>query len=278
MAGPTSDQLTAAYMARSTQIRDRVLTFARTSWGASAALRDADVDRLVARIVPIVQGGQLQLANVTNAYIRGLAEIEGLRTGVASIDRDQVIGYRGVPAAEVYRRPAVTTYTALADGKPFQAAQAAGLHRLASIITTDLQQARTRQARAGYELAGFDYTVRVLSGAENCALCVIASTQRYHAGNLMPIHPGCDCGQRGARAGRDPGQVLDQSTLDMAYQQIDAKLTSGETSPELGQKRTATGKQLSDLTDLIITREHGELGPTLTWRQDHFTGPDALAA
>lgn len=274
----TSDQLTAAYMARSSQIRDRVLTFATALWGASTSLRDADVDRLVARLVPVVQGGQMQVANLTNAYIQRIAELEGLKVAVAPIDRDQVIGYRGVPAADVYRRPAVDTYTALAAGKPFTDARNEGMHRLASIVTTDVQQARTRQARAGYEFAGFDYTVRVLSGAENCALCVIASTQRYNAGSLMPIHPGCDCGERGVRAGRDPGQVIDQDLLDAAYQQIDVKLASGDPSPELGEKRTAAGKPISDLTDLIITREHGELGPTLTWRQDSFTGPDALAA
>jgi hypothetical protein len=265
-------------MARSSQVRDRVLTFATALWGSSASLRDADVDRLVARLVPVVEGGQLQVANLTNAYIQRVAELEGLKAAVADVDRDQVIGYRGVPAADVYRRPAVATYSALATGKSFSDAREEGLHRLASIVSTDLQQARTRQARAGYAVAGFDYAVRVLSGAENCALCVIASTQRYNAGSLMPIHPGCDCGERGVRAGRDPGQVIDQKLLDAAYAQIDVKLAGGEPSPELGQKRTAAGKPLSDLTDLIITREHGELGPTLTWRQDHFTGPDALAA
>lgn len=280
MAGPTSDQITAAYMARSTQIRERVLAYATATWGASPSLRDADVDRLVARLVPIVQGGQLQAANLTNAYIQRLAEIEGIKAAAAAIDRDQVIGYRGVAAAEVYRRPAIATYTALADGKAFPDARAEGLQRLTSIISTDIQQARTRQARAGHEAAGFDYTVRVLSGAENCALCVIASTQRYRNAELMPTHPGCDCGQRGVRAGRDPGQVIDPGLLEVAHTQIEAKLGYTDRSArDLGRAKTdSRGRPISDFTDLIITREHGELGPTLTWRQDHFTGPDALAA
>lgn len=276
MAELTPDRLTAAYMAQVAAIRDRVLSYAVAMWGSSASLRDADVDRLVARIVPVVQGGQVQVAGLTNAYVAQLAKLEGIAAVLAPVDRATVVEYRGVPAEEVYRRPAVTTYTALKDGKPFSAAREEGVQRLKSLVTTDVQQARNRQAREAYSASGFDYTVRTLSGSENCALCVIASTQRYHTAGLMPIHPGCDCGERGVRAGRDPGQVIDQRLLDLTYEQVDAKLSSGDPSPDLGTKKTSTGKPISDLTELIVTRQHGELGATLAWRQDSFTGPADL--
>ncbi|MCC2031823.1 hypothetical protein [Microbacterium allomyrinae] len=260
-------------MQRSTEIRKRVRAFAAALWGASASLRDADVDRLVARIIPVVQGGQLQVANITNAYIQRLAELEGVTATATAVNRDQVVGYRGVPAADVYRRPAVATYAALAAGKPFEKARAEGLHRLESIVTTDIQQARTRQARAGYEQTGFDYTLRVLSGAENCALCVIASTQRYHLSDLQPMHPGCDCGERGVKAGRDPGQVIDADLLELTHTQIESKLgyTDRNARDLLRGKTDSRGRPISDFTELIVTREHGELGPTLTWRSDQFT-------
>lgn len=275
MATLTPDTLTAAYMAQVQTIRDRVLAYALLVWDSATSLRDADVDRIVARIVPAVRGGQLQVANVTNAYVARIAALEGVTFSPAPV-RDEIIDYRGVPADEVYRRPAVAVYTALGVGAAFSAARATGRSRLGAIVGADMQQSRNRQARAAYSRTGFDYTVRVLSGAENCALCVIASTQRYNTSDLQPIHPGCDCGERGVRAGHDPGQVIDQDLLDQAYEQIDAKLTSGDPTPALGEKRSAKGKPLSDLTDLIITREHGEYGPVLTWRQDRFTGPDAL--
>lgn len=276
MAELTSDLLTAAYMAQVAAIRDRVLAYAVAMWGSATSLRDADVERLVARIVPVVQGGQIQVAGLTNAYVGQLAKLEGVSAVVAPVDRSSIVEYRGVPADEVYRRPAVATYTALRDGKPFSVARDEGLGRLKSLVTTDVQQARNRQARAAYSGTGFDYTVRTLSGSENCALCVIASTQRYHAAGLMPIHPGCDCGERGVRSGRDPGQVIDQRLLDLTHEQVNAKLASGAPSPDLGKKLTSAGKPISDLTDMIATREHGELGATLTWRQDHFTGPDDI--
>lgn len=276
MAELTSDNLTGAYMAQVAAIRERVVVFARTLWEATAQLRDADVDRLVARLVPVVQGGQVQVANITSAYVRRLAELEGIVPVAVPVDRATIVGYRGVPPEDVYRRPAVTAYTALSQGKSFQDARAEGLARLVSIVSSDVQQARNRQARAAYSSSGFEYTVRTLSGSENCALCVIASTQRYHVSGLMPIHPGCDCGERGVKAGRDPGQVIDAGLLEAAHAQIESKVGVTERrARDLGHgKFDATG--FSDFTDLIITHEHGELGPTLTWRQDNFTGPDDL--
>uniref|UniRef100_UPI001D0D1143 hypothetical protein n=1 Tax=Klebsiella pneumoniae TaxID=573 RepID=UPI001D0D1143 len=58
---------------------------------------------------------------------------------------------------------------------------------------TDLQLAKTHQARSSFNRSGVQFYRRVLTGNENCALCVIASTMRYRKNSLMPIHPGCDC-------------------------------------------------------------------------------------
>ncbi len=275
MAELTPDTLTDAYMRQSTELRDRVLAFAVTLWAGAASLRDADVDRLVERLLPVMRGGMMQTARLTNAYVQRLAALAGVEVSPVDVS-EELVDYRGTPQDTVYRRPAVAVYTALSKGQAFRVAKDTGLARLRSIVTTDMQQARNRQARDAYTATGFDYTVRTLSGAENCALCVIASTQRYQLSELQPIHPGCDCGERGVTAGSDPGQVLDQDLLDEAYRLIDQKLASGDPSPELGEKRTKRGKKLSDLTDLIVAREHGELGPTLTWRDQAFTSKSDL--
>lgn len=268
----TPERLTNAYMAQVTSVRDRVVAFASAMWAGSPALRDADIDRLVARIVPAVRAGQGQAATITNAYVERLAGLNGVPADRVPIDTAAVIDYRGVPAEEVYRRPAVATYTALREGKSFDAAREEGLNRLISIVATDIQQTRNRQARAAYSGSGFDYTIRVLSGAENCALCVIASTQRYLAKDLQPMHPGCDCGQRGIRASQDPGQIIAPELLELTHAAIEAKLGATDRGARL-----LTGENpISDFLDLIVTREHGELGPTLTWRSDRFTGPRDL--
>ena len=280
MATLTPDILTGAYMAQVTSVRDRVLAYAELMWEGSDSLRDADVERLVSRIVPVVHGGQVQVANITNAYITRLAVMEGVIAEAAQVDTETVIDYRGVPVNEVYRRPAVTTYVALSEGKPFDAAKAAGLSRLKSIVSTDIQQSRNSQARAAYSSSGFTYTERFLSGAENCALCVIASTQRYLAKDLQPIHPGCDCGQRGVKSNRDPGQIIKPELLELTHTEINARLSRGDRGArDLGLGKTdSRGRPISDFTDLIVTRQHGELGPTLAWRDEKFTSAQDIAA
>lgn len=279
MAALTPDALTAAYMRQNAGIRSRTLAYAAAVWDGSRELRDEDVDRLIGRIAPAVQGGQMQSATLANAFVQRLATLEGQRVGtMPGIDRDRVIGYRGVPAAEVYRRPAIAAYSALADGKSFVDARAAGRKRLLSIASSDLQQARSRQSRDAYAATGFEYTVRVLSGNENCALCVIAATQRYRAGELQPLHPGCDCGERGVRASHDPGIAVDREMVEETHSAIWEQLGRFDRSAvDLGRGKTdAKGRRISDFTDLIVTHEHGELGPTLSWRQDRFTGPSDL--
>lgn len=232
-----SPELVRAYESRSQAVRDRVLEFALAAWGASSAYRDEDVARLVRQIVPVVQAGQLQLAALTDAYIGRVASEAGVAWS-PSVDRS-VTGYRGVPAPEVYRRPAVTVYTALSEGVAYLDAVERGSGRLRSLVVTDLQQARNRQASASVSKSGFQYYRRVLTGKEDCDLCVLASGNRYSKADLMPIHPGCDCGV-------EPLVEFDPEPVDGA--------------------------------ETVTVNMHGELGPTLGWAADDFTGAEDIPA
>ena len=247
-------------------------------WDASPAYRDADIDRLISQIMPQVQAGQLATATLTNAYIGQAAALTGTPWG-ATVDRDAILGYRGVDSRDVYRRGAVTLYTALSNGSTFDAAVAYGLDRMVSIVATELQQAKNRQAQRSLEDSGFYGYRRVISGLENCALCVIASTQRYKKDTLMPIHPGCDCGVEPVR-GDGPGTVLDPNLLESTHRLIDQKLGGTDRGARdlVLDKVSSAGKPISDFTDLIVVNNHGELGPTLAWRSDRFTSAADIAA
>ncbi|MCS5487381.1 hypothetical protein NY588_09605 [Curtobacterium flaccumfaciens pv. beticola] len=280
MATATLDQLTAAHQATAAQIRDRTLAVTAARWDASPAYRDADIDRLIAQILPQVQAGQLATATLTNAYIGQAARIAGMELVPATVNRDAILGYRGVNSYDVYRRGAVTLYTALSNGSPFSLAVSYGLDRMLDIVATELQQAKNRQAQRALEQSGFYGYRRVLSGLENCALCAIASTQRYSKSELMPIHPGCDCGVQPVREADGPATILDPYLLERTHSLIDQKLGGTDRGArDLGlDKRSSAGKPLSDFTDLIVVNEHGELGPTLGWRSDKFTSAADIAA
>lgn len=274
------EQYVVGYQDAVAQVRESVVTFARAAWLAQGSYRDGDVDRLVGLIVPRVQAGQVKVANLTAAYIAAVASLrDGKVVDPTPVDADEVTTGRGVPAAEVYRRPAVETYTALSAGVPFAEAVGRAVTRLESLASTDLQMARVRQARSSYRAAGRRRFRRTLTGNENCALCAVASTQRYWVEDLLPIHPGCDCGVSEILSDEPDRQVIDRALLDEVQRRAgEFAGTNDLGARDLGLgKRTASGRNLSDYTDLIITRNHGEYGPTLSWRADKFTRAADLA-
>lgn len=275
----TLDELTAAHQATTTKIRDRTLAVTAARWNASPAYRDADIDRLIAQIMPQVQAGQLATATLTNAYVGQAAKLAGTESS-ATVDRAAILDYRGTAQSEVYRRGAVTLYTALSGGSPFDAAVAYGLDRMLTLASTELQQAKNRQAQRAIEASGFYGYRRVLTGLENCALCAIASTQKYSKSELMPIHPGCDCGVQPVKEADEHATILDPDLLERTHALIDQKLGGTDRGArDLGlDKRSSADKPLSDFTDLVVVNQHGELGPTLAWRSDKFTSAADIAA
>lgn len=278
MATPTDLQLILGHQRATRQVRDRIENYVRTIWTNLGSYRDQDIDRMVRMVVPMVEAGQLQIANLTDSYLSRLAGTTG-----RGADGDPVTGgavRTGTVPDEVYRRPAVQTYTALSQGSTFEQAVGLGLQRIVSLAVTDLQLAKRAQEQVTMTNFGFEYYRRVLTGLENCAKCAIASTQRYRVGDLKPIHPGCDCDVAPEVAGSDPGQVLNGRLLESLHDQIYTEIGQRDRGAlDLGLGKTdSQGRPLSDFTELVVVHQHGEYGPTLAWRGDHFTGPDDLAA
>lgn len=262
-----------SYQQAVAQIRDRLLMVADRLWFNMGSYRDSDIDRLVSLIVPHVQAGQIQIANLTEAYFQAV----GARAGV---DVQYVTGGRGVPVDDVYRRPATTLYTALSQDVPMALAVTEGANRLGSLIATDMQMAKVRQSQRSLQSAGITAFIRVLTGSENCALCVIASTQRYRVSDLSPIHPGCDCSVDTLPPGFDPEeQVVNAELLELTHATIEQKLGGSDRGARnLGLGKTVSDTPVSDYTDLIVTRTHGEYGPTLSWRDETFTSKAQIDA
>lgn len=265
MSEATQAALDSRYTSVTVALRQRLVALAAQLFGSRGAYRDEDADAFVEQILPTVLGAQQQMGSLTDAYLSALtADMFGGTAAARGVQIPEAI--RGVPPEEVYRRPYVTVWTALSQGKSMSEAVRQGQNRLTSITGTDLQLARTeatRQVLSGDSRVQF-YR-RVLRGSYNCAMCVIASTQRYRKDRLMPIHPGCDCGTRPLPAGRDPGQVIEPDLLEAAHDAV-AK----------GTGKTDRGGRLPDYRDIIIDRQHGELGPLMALRRNDFTGPSDI--
>lgn len=235
------------------------LRLALQMWDNLGSYRDADMQRLIQWLMPRVQAGQTQIAHLTAAYMAAMLAEQGVAAETAVVDPLLILAARGVPFEEVYARPAVQLYSALAKGLPFDEALAMGRNRLQSLVSTDMQMAKVRQSRESLRRSDAKFYRRVLNGPQNCAKCIITSTQRYRKRDLLPIHPGCDCTVAPIRAS-DPPLVLDEALLQATHEQVSAFAGI--------ENRSAEG-----YLDLIVTHEHGEIGPVMAWRNQNFTGP-----
>ena len=251
----SSPRLDAAYVAQVKAVRARVEGFALARFAAGEH-RDADMVEFVAKVVPVVLAARRQVSALTDAY---LARVLGIRS-LGPIDTDAL---RGVDAREVYARPYKTVWTKLSEGLTYDAAVSAGTARLVDLALADLQMAKRNTAQVVMSSAGVEHYRRTLTGNVNCGLCYVASTQTYNVADLLPIHPGCDCGV----APLPSGERAPTELLSATHEAIEDRLGVSD-----------SGARAPDYRKQLIVREHGELGPVLAVRGQHFAGRSVMDA
>lgn len=258
---------TAAYLTATATLRTRLLAYVAAVYAAQGDYRDAAAAAFVASVVPAVQAAQQTMASLTSAYLAHLiSSASGGSAAPAGIPLEAVSRLRGIDAAEVYRRPYVQVWTDLSHGKPFDAAVVAGERRATNLAVTDLQLAKTHSAREVFSrnspAAVIGYRRELGGDPHHCALCLLTSSRIYHKAELMPIHPGCSCSPMPVFAGERVPE-LDPATVHDAIR------------TQLGDKYVnASG---GNYRDIVVTHDHGELGPVLAVRGQQFTGPPDVA-
>lgn len=262
-------QLTNSYQQLSNKILKAAGTVARQSFVNLGSWRDPDIDRYLKAIEVPLAGAKRQAANLQLAYYRESAKQAGQKFVAPKLTTSDLVTSalrNGADTRTVYTRPFVELRTALSKGRTVSESIEAGAVRAESLATTEIELARRSAglfAREGNTNI-FGY-LRVLSGLENCALCSVASTQRYSRGDLLPIHPGCDCGEEPIYGNSDPEEFIEDQLLDGTSEPLDSRFGAFD-----------DGDEPSDYTKDIIVREHGELGPVLTIRGQSFTGPSDI--
>jgi len=230
-----------------------------------------DAQRFAASAVPMVEGAQAALAGLTSNYVASVAS-EALRRPVAPppIPQTARARLRLKEPAEVYQRPFVEAYTALRDGDQLDKALGKARLRLREVAEGDMQLAYTHSAQAAMQ--GLPQQQRptgwrrVLTGAENCAMCTIAATQRYHVADLSPLHPGCDC-----QVMPIYGPIHDRVIEPQLLEQVHAAVKDLTGTVDRGGRAVDYRHIMTQ-----IVHHHGELGAVLARPGDHFTGPLAI--
>ncbi len=232
-------------------------------WFGLPEYRDQNLDEWMGVALPIIQAGQETSALATSSYL----EIQLAALGISeslNFDLEAVTGAalrNGTPPEVVYSRPFKVVWDALSKGHSIEEAIEMGANRLRQLIETDIQLSHTHASRsilsARKDVTGFR---RVPTGAFTCALCLIASTQRYNKLELMPIHPGCDCRVAPIISESDPGQILDPNLLEDIHSRVEEMFGFSDRS----------GRAI-DYRKLLVVENHGEFGPTLAKAGQKFT-------
>jgi hypothetical protein len=230
--------------------------------------RDENIATFVDQMNRLLTASKQQAAKLAVAYYQEISKLEGKPFIAPVITPDELTTEtlrNGANMEQVYTRPFVEMRTALANGSTMSVALERGAFRAQDLASTEIQLARRG---AGMSSRGRNKNIvgymRVLSGSENCALCFVASTQRYHKKNLLPIHPGCDCGEMPIYGTTNVGQVINQQRLDATHEAIADRFGVSD-----------RGARAIDYSKIQV-REHGELGPVLTVEGQHFTGPNDI--
>lgn len=260
----------AAYGRTTAKIRTATTRNVESIWKSLTSFYDPDIARFVKAAVPQVIAGQTHIASSTGAALNRIVTIQSPKAKPVVVPIKAVTGAAvrgGTPPATVYGRVGPTVWTALSNGASLDDAADAGWLRASVMLATDLQLALTNSAQfvtsQSNEVTGYR---RVLSGDASCALCVIASTQRYHDGDLMPIHDRCSCTVEpivGDTTADEHHGIIDEGTLNAVRDDIQARLGTDSSDA-------------ADLKHLVIVHDHGEIGPVLAVRGQTFTGPDDI--
>lgn len=176
------------------------------------------------------------------------------------------------------------------EGARREKAVEAGQRRSRTTALTDLQLATTHAARdvlsVNQDVVGYR---RVLTGAENCGMCIVAATRLYHTRNLMPMHPACDCVVAPVMKGEDPGRtinnrMLGDNAVPVAMNKNGVPVFDADQTLDLGDLledahraveerfgRSFRDAKGIDYRKVITVRQHGETGPMLTVARHRFT-------
>lgn len=216
------------------------------------------VGDLVKLMAKMLVAYEVQAARNADSYMsRALSIIHGKRVPPAGVRKTE-LGRRGVSREETLERVAASYRFQQAEqekvfdqGKLLASPREAASERLSRIVDTNLQLANRNQLQMTMQESGLATGWRRIPHPElahegTCGLCLAAADRVYRVDHLMPIHPGCHCGQLPIVGARDPGHALNERDFQTIY-----SATGGSAAGE----------------DLRKTRfrvdDHGEIGPVI---------------
>lgn len=237
---------TRAYQTALKQTREAVRQQLEQHYRAMPSLRDDEAKGFVQHAVRIVQAGQARAVALTAAH---MSERVGL-TQPVSLNTQALIAEirKGVAAEDVYMRPIISARAAI-DRDGFAQAFEKGLARLLSTGDMDVAMS-ARDASVAFGADDSTGTIGWVRVAEPscCDFCQEIDGARIFVEDPAPLHNNCGC-------------TVDPITRDSNTQPTGFR----EREPEW--VTIDDGAKFGD----VEIRQHGEMGPLITDKNDNFT-------
>lgn len=226
---------TLAHIEGERRLREAVRATLERIWRGLGSYDEDDVERWLTLALPIARAARRQSVTFTGAYLA--RELGRLPVG---LDVDRIVGgvRGGVADEDVYRRPFVTTWSALKNGEDYASAVGAGMARAVNLGVTDCQLAMRDTLTPVAEETGIRGYRRVADG-DACEFCSAVDGAFVFSADPMPLHNGCGCG----------------------------------VEPDDETERTSSSRPPAT----VAIHNHGELGPVLADPSHDFTGPGEIA-
>lgn len=230
--------LTHAHILGEQRLRRLVGDRVTQIWHSLPGYDKANLDQWLSQVLPLIDAGQRQSANLTDAYIARVLGRQPL-----GIDPGKVTGgavRNGTSPETVYTRPFVTLWGKLGQSTPFAGASSAALARAVGTSAMDMQLAMRgtlgQVGEADSAIAGFQ---RVADG-DACEFCQEVDGAQFRTEDPMPLHNNCGCSVEPVEYTR--GQSL----------------------------------QPTPTPDTVAVHDHGELGPVLADPTQNFTSESQI--
>lgn len=243
--------LAEAHIAAEARLRRLTRRAIARIWRTLPGHDRSDLAEWLGRAVPVVLTAQRASVALTEAYLARSLERPPL-----GLDPERLIGSaarRGSPLEEVYRRPFVTLWSGLAEGRPFEEASAAALARAEGSAAMDVQMA-ARETFDAIELSddGIYGYERVADGGA-CDFCqeVDGAYVKASDGFAFALHNNCGC------------------TLEPLDEPHSGAVTLPDGTP-------VRDYQYGPLNDRVAVQDHGELGAVLADPTHEFSGQEVL--
>lgn len=160
-------------------------------WRALPGYDRPDLDRWLSTVLPVVLAGQRASVALTDGYLA-----RSLERPPIGLTAEEIIARSrpGVSAEEQWRRPFVTTWTALGNGVAYEAAVASGLARAGEMAAFDIQDAMRQSANAVQQADDSIIGYERVADADACTFCQEVDTAFIRSADAMALHNNCGCG------------------------------------------------------------------------------------